>query len=75
MAGSYASHIEFSDKRYWDIRDEVTMESFIPKQLKSSSVFREDSNLLKQGKITEAQEAKEMLENIQRKDRKLRANK
>ena len=39
----------------------------------SSSIYREDSNLLYERKMDEAQEAKETLENLQRHDRKMRA--
>lgn len=45
------------------------------KQLKSSSIFREDRALLMAGKMDEAQLKKEELEEIQRKDRKLRESK
>jgi hypothetical protein len=42
--------------------------------LPSDSLFREDCNLFKQGKIDEAEQAKIRMEELQRKDRKLRAN-
>jgi hypothetical protein len=41
--------------------------------LPSDSTFREDSVLLKQGLIDEAEAAKVKLEEVQRKDKKLRA--
>ena len=44
----------------------------VPKQLKSSSLTRDDRVLLEQNKTPEAQTAKEKLEDLQRQDRKLR---
>ena len=74
FSGSYLSYIEFDEKRYWDIRRNINIEAFpVKDQIKSSSVYREDAQLLYQKKNDEAQEAKNNLENIQRKDRKLRA--
>lgn len=72
MEGSYCSHIEFDGKRYWDVRQKFDFKAYVPRQLNSSSVNRQDSNLLRQGFVSEAQEAKEILEIIQRNDRKLR---
>lgn len=72
--GSYLSYIEFDGVRYWDIRSNIDIEPYpVKDQLKSSSIYREDSNLLYERKLDEAQAAKEKLENIQRADRKLRA--
>jgi hypothetical protein len=42
------------------------------KQLPSSSLYRRDRILLEKGDIPQAQAAKEILENIQRGDRKIR---
>lgn len=74
FSGSYLSYIQFDGQRYWDIRRNINIEAFpVKDQIKSSSIYREDSQLLYQKKNDEAQEAKNNLENIQRKDRKLRA--
>ena len=57
-----------------DIRKDIDIEAYpVKKQLQSSSIYREDSNLLYERKMDEAQEAKETLENLQRHDRKMRA--
>ena len=72
VIGSYCSSINFDNKRYWDVRQEFEMKMYEPKQLKSSSVFREDAVLLGKGEVDKAQEAKESLEVIQRNDRNLR---
>ena len=73
FTGSYLSHIDFDGKRYWDIRHNIDIEEFpIKKQLKSSSIYREDSLLLYERKLDEAQDAKTVLEEIQRRDRRLR---
>ena len=71
--GSYISHIEFNGIRYWDIRENIPIQMLeVPKQLKSSSLTRDDRVLLEQNKTPEAQTAKEKLEDLQRQDRKLR---
>lgn len=72
--GSYLSNITFDDVRYWDIRRNIDIEAYpVKKQLPSSSIYRDDSILLYERKLEEAQEAKNRLENLQRHDRKLRA--
>jgi hypothetical protein len=73
FTGSFLSHIDFDGKRYWDIRHNIDIEKYpIKKQLKSSSIYRQDSNYLYERKMEEAQEAKTELEEIQRRDRRLR---
>ena len=73
FTGSYLSHIDFDGKRYWDIRRNIDIEEYpIKNQLKSSSIYRKDSLLLLQKKLEEAQDAKTELEEIQRRDRRLR---
>ena len=73
ISGSYLSHIDIDGKRVWDIRRNIDIEAYpVLPQLKSSSIYRPDEILLYEKKIEEAQEAKTSLENIQRKDRKLR---
>lgn len=72
--GSYLSNITFDDVRYWDIRQNMDIEAYpVKKQLLSSSIYREDSLLLYEKKLDEAQQAKDRLENLQRHDRKQRA--
>jgi hypothetical protein len=73
VTGSYLSHIDFDEIRYWDIRDNYPT-SIIEKEknLSSSSILREDRILLSEESMEEAQTAKEKLENLQRHDRKLR---
>ena len=56
------------------MRKNIDIEAFpVKDQIKSSSIYREDSNFLYEKKLEEAQEAKDKLENLQRHDRKLRA--
>ena len=74
FSGSYLTNIEFDGVRYWDVRKNIDIEAFpVKAQIKSSSIYREDSNFLYEKKLEEAQEAKDKLENLQRHDRKLRA--
>jgi hypothetical protein len=71
--GSYLSFIDFNNIRYWDIRENVPIKLIdVDHHIKSSSVLRDDRLYLKQGKLNEAQMAKEELENFQRQDKKLR---
>jgi len=71
--GSYLSFVEFNNIRYWDIRENIEIKSFEgEKQLKSSSIYREDRILLGENKVDEAQKAKDKIEDVQRYDRKLR---
>ena len=73
FTGSYLSHIDFDGKRYWDIRHNIDIEEFpVKNQIKSSSIYRKDSLLLYEKKLDEAQDAKTELEEIQRRDRRLR---
>ena len=73
FTGSYLSHIDFDGVRYWDIRHNIDIEEYpIKDQIKSSSIYRKDSLLLYQKKMDEAQDAKTELEEIQRRDRRLR---
>ncbi len=71
--GSYLSFIEFDGVRFWDIREDVDLDLYEYKNpLPSCSCLREDRILLKERNLELGQTAKEKLENIQRKDRKLR---
>ena len=73
FTGSYLSHIDFDGVRYWDIRHNINIEEYpIKNQLNSSSIYRKDSLLLYERKMDEAQDAKTELEEIQRRDRRLR---
>jgi len=73
VLGSYLSFIEFNNIRYWDIRENIDIKSFeVEKQLKSSSIYREDRILLGENKVQEAQKMKDKVEDLQRYDRKLR---
>jgi hypothetical protein len=73
MYGSYLSYIEFDGKRYWDLREDNSLEAFeIRRQPRSSSLFREDRLFLEAGKLEQGQSEKERLEHLQRHDRKLR---
>jgi len=73
LRGSYMSHLEFDGVRYWDIRENFPIKIIErSNKLKSSCIIREDRQLLEEGKLKEAQEAKEKIENLQRYDRKLR---
>lgn len=71
--GSYLSFIDFDNKRYWDIRENYPISIIdLKNTLPSSSFKREDLNFLKQSNLEEAQKWKDILENTQRNDRKLR---
>jgi hypothetical protein len=73
ISGSFLSHIDFDGKRYWDIRRNIDIEQYpVKNQIKSSSIYRKDSLLLYEKKLDEAQDAKTELEEIQRRDRRLR---
>ena len=75
--GNYMGFVDFNKQRYWDIRE---MEKVwfpiikLPenKTLASDSKKRLDSITLLTGDVDAAQRAKESLEEIQRRDRKLR---
>ena len=73
LRGSYMSHIEFDGICYWDIRENFPIKIIQKsKNLPSSALDREDRKLLELGRFSEAQEAKEKIENLQRYNRKLR---
>ena len=75
LYGSYLSFMEFDGVRYWDLREHTDIEGYeIIKQPKSSSLFRQDRICLEEGRLVEGQIEKELLENLQRGDRKLREN-
>jgi hypothetical protein len=67
------SFIEFDGVRYWDVRECVNLDLYeYTKPLPSCSSLREDRILLQAKNLEAGQIAKENLENLQRKDRKLR---
>jgi hypothetical protein len=71
--GSYLSYIEFDGVRYWDIRRNIDIDYYpVKDQIKGSSIYREDCQLLYERKMQEAQKAKEKIEELQRYDKKLR---
>lgn len=76
------SFIEFDGVRYWDVRENIQIDEMQvnPPLLASSSEYREDRVLLAASKIfvwilddiDRAQEAKDLLEEKQRREKKLR---
>lgn len=74
--GNYMGYMDFNGKRYFDTR--MTEIFYFPskplkkKALPSDSCRRPDSITLEEGLVKEAQLMKEELEDIQRKDKKLR---
>lgn len=73
--GIFHSHYDYKGKRFWDVNTKVNCELRILKNpLPSDSRYRIDSIVWKTGNSSEAQKAKETLENIQRRDRVLRAD-
>ena len=76
MYGTYMGYIDFDGRRYWDIRRMINFEircaDLAKEALPSDCRNREDSIKLFQGDIETAQANKDMLENKQRADRKLR---
>ena len=59
--------------RYWDIREDLDLDLYEYKNpLPSCSCLREDRILLQERDLEHGQAAKEKIEIIQRKDRKLR---
>jgi hypothetical protein len=73
--GEWSKNVFIDDELFWNYDDykhfEIARMSFT---LPSDSTFREDSVLLKRGLVDEAEAAKVKLEELQRKDRKLRGN-
>jgi hypothetical protein len=71
--GSYLGFLNFDGVRYWDFRYiEAIRIKLEEKPLLSDFRNRADLQLLKEGKIQEAQVEKERIEEMQRKDTKLR---
>ena len=72
LYGTYLGYLEFDGVRFWDVRHVKPFKVEYTKRLLSDSENRKDVITLRQGKLDEAQVAKEELENLQRFDRKLR---
>ena len=72
LTGSFLGYMEFDGVRYWDYRYVDPYKVNFDIALPSDSEARMDLILLREGNIEEAQKKKEELENIQRRDRKLR---
>jgi len=75
ISGTYLGFMDFSGLRYFDGRQSASVTSAIlpeEKLLGSDSLFRLDSKTLEKGNIDEAQKEKELIEQSQRADRKLR---
>lgn len=73
--GEYMTHLTFDNKLYWHTEEKkIPMGSQFKMQftLPSDSLIREDLLLYKKGRTELAQYAKMMIEDIQRKDAKLR---
>jgi hypothetical protein len=73
-SGSWLSYIEFDDDIYWKIKDTIT-DLWIcsqPGKLQSDSTKRLDTHFIKMKNFDKAQKEKEILENMQRNDSKLR---
>lgn len=75
IEGEFTNHLKFDDKTYWEYKEDV----FPPLKrmaftLPSDSTFREDLIFWMKKDEDNAQRFKVKLEEIQRKDRKLREN-
>jgi len=72
--GEWSKNFHFDDELLWDFNDYVHFDlQRMNYTLRSDSTLREDIMLLKSGLENEAGDAKNRLEEIQRRDRKLRA--
>mmetsp|Transcript_35594 Transcript_35594/g.79082 ORF Transcript_35594/g.79082 Transcript_35594/m.79082 type:complete len:531 (+) Transcript_35594:289-1881(+) len=73
LEGSWLSHVDFDGQRYWSLAKEKP-EKWQPVQnpLPSDARYRHDLAVLARGDLKQAQEWKEKLENLQRRDKKLR---
>eukprot|EP00826_Nyctotherus_ovalis_P055554 TRINITY_DN7387_c0_g1_i18.p1 TRINITY_DN7387_c0_g1~~TRINITY_DN7387_c0_g1_i18.p1 ORF type:complete len:417 (+),score=165.92 TRINITY_DN7387_c0_g1_i18:109-1359(+) len=72
--GEWLEHIIIDGDYYWELGKKTPMEIFPdPGALPSDSAFRADIQPLAKGDMETAQKEKENLENLQRNDRKLRA--
>lgn len=73
VEGSWLSHVNMAGRRYWAIhRDRPDRWQPVPDPLPSDSRYRQDLVVLGSGDMKGAQRAKEMLEEMQRIDKKAR---
>ncbi len=75
--GNYLGFIDFDGRRYWDIREQQVYPvqgRSLEQSLPSDSRKRPDSIELLKGNVEIAQENKNEMEKIQRKDKELREN-
>ena len=74
IEGIWHSHLDFDKKNYWKLEDFLAYQlENLENPLPSDSTYREDLIVWKSRNLERAQKSKEKLENIQRKDRKLRS--
>ena len=74
LLGSWLGFVDWDGKCYWDINTHKAHDVHrSPNPLPSDSRYREDAILLNQGKLQESQDTKTRLEELQRRDRRLRA--
>lgn len=73
ISGTYCGYLEIDGVRYWDARHVRPYEFSFDGNLASDSEVRTDLVALRRGDVEIAQQAKEDIENLQRHDRKLRA--
>lgn len=73
IQGSWLSHLDFDEERYWTLKEEV-VDCWTPiaDPLPSDCRYREDLVWLSRGDLDRAQEWKCTLEHLQRADKKLR---
>ena len=73
VEGSWLSHLCFNNKIYWDLEtSDIILPMPVENPLPSDWRFREDSTALNTGDMEFAQDEKERLEVLQRRDKKLR---
>ena len=73
VSGTYLGYMDFDQDRYWDSRYFEPFPLRFKAVLPSDSEFRDDLVKLREGQEESAQNAKEALEELQRADRRLRA--
>lgn len=73
VEGSWLGYVDLAGKRYWSI-DKERPDKWVPvaDPLPSDSRYRQDLSTLAEGDLKGAQRAKELLENMQRADKKAR---
>mmetsp|Transcript_1543 Transcript_1543/g.4205 ORF Transcript_1543/g.4205 Transcript_1543/m.4205 type:complete len:138 (-) Transcript_1543:125-538(-) len=73
VTGSWVGFVDFDKERYWDVRSSTAMRMWAaPAPLLSDSRARPDRGALAAGEYKAAQAAKTLLEEDQRRDRRLR---